>query len=80
MFQPCSNRLRAWLALADDILGDPRPADAHIDDRAWAEHPHRRPLRRERERRAGSVPAAPAYCLCPIRPERELSRRDEILR
>jgi hypothetical protein len=73
MFLSLNNRLRAWLALADDILGHP-PADV---DRAWTEHPHRRPLIWHRERRAGSVLAAPAYCLCPIRPAREVSRLDE---
>jgi hypothetical protein len=30
-------------------------------------HPHRRPLRWERTRRPGSVPAGPAHCICPVR-------------
>jgi len=36
MFQSSANRLRAWLSVLDDVLGDPQP-----DPRP---HPHRRPL------------------------------------
>jgi hypothetical protein len=68
MFRSSVMRLRAWLELADDLLGDPaQPASAH-DAQLHSHHPHRRPLRWQRERRPGAVPAAPAYCLCPVRP------------
>jgi hypothetical protein len=79
MFQSSANRLRAWLALAEDVLGDP-PDDAHRDLEAWETHPHRRPLRWQRERRGGSVPAAPAHCLCPIRRAPNAGARDQVLR
>ncbi len=75
--------MRAWLALADDlledVLGDP-PADAHDDLEPWETHPHRRPLRWQRERRSGSVPPAPAHCLCPIRRAPSAGGRDGVLR
>lgn len=66
MFQSSKTRLRVWLALAEDLLGD-APADADLDFEAWATHPHRRPLHWRRERRAGSVPPPAAHCLCPVR-------------
>jgi hypothetical protein len=67
MFRSTLTRLRAVLELADDLLGDPYdepqpPAQLHT-----AVHPHRRPLRWERPRRPGSVPAKPAHCLSPVR-------------
>lgn len=66
MFQSSAHRLRAWLSLAEDILGDP-PEDApeHEDDPL--SHPHRRPLRLDRTRRAGAVAARPAHCISPVR-------------
>lgn len=67
MFQSSTKRLRAWLTLADELLAGEPPADAHLELPSWATHPHRRPLRRARERRGGSVPAVPVYCLCPVR-------------
>jgi len=68
MFQSSKKRLRAWLDVVDDMLvGDP-PVDAHAEPPVWATHPHRRTLRSRRPRRAGSVPQAPAHCLCPVRP------------
>jgi hypothetical protein len=79
MFQSSSTRLRAWLALAEGLLGDP-PAEAHRHPEPWETHPHRRPLRWQRERRGGSVPAAPAYCLCPIRRASNAGGRDQVLR
>ncbi|HTX10852.1 MAG TPA: hypothetical protein VME22_19660 [Solirubrobacteraceae bacterium] len=79
MFRSSANRMRAWMELVDDFLGDP-PADAHDDPEPWETHPHRRPLRWQRERRGGSVPAAPAYCLCPIRRAPNAGGRDEVLR
>jgi hypothetical protein len=79
MFHSSANRLRAWWTLAEDILGDP-PADAHHDLEPWETHPHRRPLRWERERRGGSVPAPPAHCLCPIRRTPNAGGRDGVLR
>jgi hypothetical protein len=70
MFQSSKKRLRAWLEVVDEMLvGDP-PADAEAEPPLWATHPHRRPPRPQRARRAGSVPSAPAHCLCPVRPAR----------
>jgi hypothetical protein len=70
MFQSSKKRLRAWLEVVDEMLvGDP-PVDAHAEPPLWATHPHRRPVRPQRVRRAGSAPAAPAHCLCPVRPVR----------
>jgi hypothetical protein len=57
------------MEIVDDILGHP-PDDPHVDAETWAAHPHRRPLRWQRERRAGSVPAPSAYCLSPVGPSR----------
>ena len=72
MFQSSKKRLRAWLDVVDDMLvGDP-PADAALDVPIWATHPHRRPLRWQRARRGGSIPAAPAHCLCPVQPARSV--------
>jgi hypothetical protein len=68
MFQSSKKRLRAWLDVVDEMLvGDP-PVDAYAEPPVEDTHPHRRPLRWQRPRRAGSVPAAPAHCLCPVRP------------
>jgi hypothetical protein len=69
MFQSSGKRLRAWLSLVDDVLGDP-PVDVP--------HPHRRPLRLERERRPGSVPARPAHCVSPLRTASERERREQL--
>ncbi len=68
MFRPSFIRMRAWLELAEDVLGDP-PAAAQTDTKQLHNHvhPHRRPLRWERVRRPGTVPAAPAHCLSPVR-------------
>jgi hypothetical protein len=78
MFQSSPKRLRAWLALIDEVLGAAPPADEHLEPPAWAEHPHRRPLTWQRERRPGSVPAAPAHCLCPVRPARGADQRPSV--
>ena len=78
MFQSSKTRLRAWLALADDLLGDPSD-DAQNRLKPWATHPHRRPLRWERERRAGSVTPPPAHCLCPVRPVPAGGSRSEVM-
>jgi hypothetical protein len=51
--------LRAWLSRAEDILGDPPVAAPP--------HPHRRPLRWDRQRRLGAVAARPAHCISPVR-------------
>jgi hypothetical protein len=59
MFQRPSRALHALLSLVDDVLADPFDAGPP--------HPHRRPLRWQRPRRAGSVPAPPAYCVSPVR-------------
>ena len=83
MFQSSKTRLRAWLALVDDVLddvlGDP-PADADLDLEPWATHTHRRPLRWGRERRAGTVPPPPAHCLCPVRPAPSSEGKREVMR
>jgi hypothetical protein len=69
MFQSSTKqRLRAWLDIVDDMLAGDPPDDAHLEAPPWATHPHRRPLRWQPVRRSGSVPAAPAHCLCPVRP------------
>jgi hypothetical protein len=74
MFRSALTRLRAVLELTDDLLGDPydepqsSTAQLHI-----AAHPHRQPLRWERSRRPGSVPAKPAHCLSPVRHGRTAS-------
>jgi hypothetical protein len=77
MFRSSVNRLRAWVALGEGLLDGP-PADA--PGHPWETHPHRRPLRWQRERRPGSVPAAPAYCLCPIRRAPNAGGRDQVVR
>jgi hypothetical protein len=66
MFHASLKRLRAWLELADDLLGDPPPAPA-LEPQLHRDHPHRLPLRWQRARRAGAVAAAPAHCLSPVR-------------
>jgi hypothetical protein len=58
MFQSSAKRLRALLALTDDLLGDPPALEAH---------PHRRPVRIARDRRRGSVSPRAMHCLCPVR-------------
>jgi len=65
MFQSSAHRLRTWLMGAGDLLGDPEARDRERQD--FRTHPHRRDLRWERARRAGSVAARPAYCLSPVR-------------
>jgi hypothetical protein len=88
MFQSSSKRLRAWLSRFDDILGDP-PADTRSNLDSAREgapygraepHPHRQPLRWERERRPGSVAAAPAICISPFHAGRESGRRERASR
>jgi hypothetical protein len=69
MFQSSAKRLRAFLSLADDFLGDPEPETPH---------PHRRPVRISYERRGGSVAAAPAHCLSPVRPAPRAGRREKV--
>jgi hypothetical protein len=68
MFQSSKARVRAWLDRFDDVLGDP-PEVA-------PPHPHRVPLRFERARRPGSVPARPAHCISPVRPQTDVRERD----
>jgi len=68
MFQASRKRLSALMTLVDDVLGDPEtPA---------APHPHRRPVRIQRERRPGSVAARPTHCLSPV-PARSASERPQ---
>ena len=66
MFQASVNRFRALLTLVDDVLGDPEPPAAP--------HPHRRPVRIQRERRPGTVAPRPTHCLSPV-PVRPVSVR-----
>jgi hypothetical protein len=72
MFQSSVNRFRAWLSLFDDVLGDPPPEAP--------EHPHRRPLRWERDRRAGVVPRRPAHCVSPVRAAGRVGGRHQAIR
>jgi hypothetical protein len=76
MFQSSKERFRAWLTRFDDILAD-HPAEAPTDDERLVHHPHRRPLRWERQRRPGSVAARPAYCISPVRAAPVETRRHE---
>jgi hypothetical protein len=68
MFQRSSRPLRALLSLFDDVLGDP------VDQAA--RHPHRRPLRWQPERRAGSVASRPEYCISPVQPRMQHHTRE----
>jgi len=72
MFHSSKARLRALLDLVDDFLGDP-------EDVAPL-HPHRVPLRWERERRPGAVPARPAHCMSPVRADSRRVGRDRATR
>jgi hypothetical protein len=72
MFQSPVKRLRRLVTLAEDLLGDPPEPETP--------HPHRRPLRLERQRRLGSVPARPAHCLSPVRPSFDQGRRQQPVR
>ncbi len=69
MFQSSKQRILAWFDRVDDLLAD------HPDESgaaggcaldALAHHPHRQPLRWERSRRPGAVPARPAVCVSPV--------------
>jgi len=66
MFQSSHSRIRALLGRAEE---------AAIEiSAAVPPHPHRRPLRFERTRRAGAVPARPAHCISPVRASRAQAR------
>jgi hypothetical protein len=67
MFRSSAHRLRAWLEGAGDLLADDGEAESTIHE-AHLSHPHRRPLRLERDRRPGSVPPRWAHCVSPVRP------------
>ena len=73
MFQLTPERLHRLLSLLDDVLGDP-PAEANTH------HPHRRRLRWQPARRAGTVSARPAQCLSPIRMSTRQRMRDGAVR
>jgi len=79
MFQSSAHRLRAWLSLADDILGDP-PEDAHDGQDDPLSHPQRRPLRWARTRRSGAVAARSAHCISPVRATADVDERDRAAR
>jgi hypothetical protein len=70
MFQASAKRFRALMTLVDDVLGDPEPPAAP--------HPHRRPVRIERERRAGTVAPRPMHCLSPVRPQPGRAGRERV--
>jgi hypothetical protein len=68
MFQASKLRLRALLAVVDDVLGDPEPQpNADPGTLSVVPHPHRQPVRIKRVRRPGAVPTRHAYCLSPVR-------------
>ena len=75
MFQSSAYRLRAWLSRFEDVLAD-HPDEAHDSTDDPLSHPHRRPLRWERTRRAGSVAARPAHCISPVRATADADERD----
>ncbi|HEY6525705.1 MAG TPA: hypothetical protein VIY10_18120 [Solirubrobacteraceae bacterium] len=72
MFQASVKRFRALVTLFDDVLGDPEPPAAL--------HPHRRPVRIQRERRSGTVAPRPTHCLCPVpvRPAAARTTRERV--
>jgi hypothetical protein len=72
MFQASVKRFRALMTLVDDVLGDPEPPAAA--------HPHRRPVRIQWERRAGTVATRPTHCLSPVpvRPAAARARRERV--
>jgi hypothetical protein len=72
MFQSSKERVRAWLERFDDFLGDP--------PEAAPPHPHRVPLKWDRARRPGSVPARPAHCISPVRPLGDVRAHDRAAR
>jgi len=79
MFRSSRDRLRTWLTGAGDLLrAEYEPAEdaliavprRELESSAAAYHvghPHRRDLRWQRSRRPGTVPAAPAHCISPVR-------------
>jgi hypothetical protein len=73
MFQLTPERLQRLLSLLEDVLGDP-PAEA------VTHHPHRRALRWQPPRRAGTVSARPAHCLSPVRMSTRQRMRDGVAR
>jgi hypothetical protein len=75
MFHSSATRLRAWLRWTEDILGDP-PDGAQRDEYDVHRHPHRRPLRWQRDRRPGAVAAPAAHCISPVRQRAEAERRE----
>jgi hypothetical protein len=79
MFQASANRLRTFMRWAVDVLGDPED-DALAPHHNFISHPHRRPLRWERDRRPGTVAARPAHCISPVRASRGGTRRDPAVR
>jgi hypothetical protein len=59
MFHRASKPLGRLLSLLDDVLADP------FDEAS--PHPHRRPLRWQRERRPGSIEKPSMQCTSPVR-------------
>jgi hypothetical protein len=78
MFQSSKARLRTWMKLVDDILAD--HPDEPRDDPGYLHHPHRTPLRWQRERRHGSVSPRPAHCITPVRATSGAAGRDRATR
>jgi hypothetical protein len=75
MFQSSAQRLRTWMSRFEDVLADPSE-DAHDHPDDLLTHPHRRPLRWERTRRAGAVPARPGHCISPVRATWDVDERE----
>jgi hypothetical protein len=76
MFRTSVKRLRVLLELADDVLGDPADDATAHDIELHIAHPHRTPLRWQRDRRPGTVRPAPAHCLSPVRAGRAAAEVD----
>jgi hypothetical protein len=70
MFQLTPERLQRLLALVDEVLAGDFPEE-EADN-----HPHRQPLRWQPSRRAGTISAAPAHCLSPVRMSSRQRMRD----
>jgi hypothetical protein len=72
MFRKRSDRLHRFLSLFDDVLGD------GLDEAL--SHPHRQPLRWQRDRRHGSVEPRPAECISPVASRRLPREREHTTR
>jgi hypothetical protein len=71
MFQSSVKRIRALASLFDDVLGNPQTEPAP--------HPHRQPLRWDRDRRIGAVRPREAHCVSSVRSS-AAAGRDQAIR